>query len=205
MDCSIDNETGTNRHSPPIDENTLSGPPSTTWKDFTHATLRQFPESGTQIEWLEYLGHGQEGIVYKARIGNVEPVAIKVFWRTLRPNPLPLPLGGFRAVEWPFEDESRTVALIEKIKWAMSTHPGIKIRKGPPTHRSAVRNSYSFSDEGRQSLRLASRQGVTDPPPFPPLPTCHGWMRVQRDQLPLLYPPVRHEVDDSVDWHWAIV
>ena len=78
MNYSVDNETGQNRHSPPVDENTLSGPPPTTWNDFTHATLRRFPGRGTQIEWLEYLGHGEEGIVYKARIGNVEPVAIKV-------------------------------------------------------------------------------------------------------------------------------
>ncbi|KAI3334826.1 hypothetical protein F4824DRAFT_467366 [Ustulina deusta] len=205
MNGSVYNETDKHSHSLPVDENTLNGPPLTTWNDFKHAKLRQFPGRGTQIEWFEYLGHGEEGIVYKASIGNGKPIAIKVFWRTLRPNPQPLPRGGFRAVEWPFEDESRTVALIEKIKWVMSTNPEIKIQKGPKTYKNAVRNLYSFSDEGCQSLQTSARQGLTDPPPFPPLPTCFGWLQIQRDQLPLLKPPVRHEVDDSLNWHWAIV
>ncbi|KAK5637587.1 hypothetical protein RRF57_013302 [Xylaria bambusicola] len=110
------NESNKHNHSLPVDENILNGPPPTTWDDFKHARLHQFPGRGTQIKWLDYLGHGEEGIVYKATIGNGDPVAVKVFWRTLRPNPQPLPQGnGFRAVEWPFEDESRIVALIEKI------------------------------------------------------------------------------------------
>ncbi|KAI1300823.1 hypothetical protein F5Y03DRAFT_408180 [Xylaria venustula] len=170
----------------------------------------RFPGCGTQIEWLEYLGHGEEGIVYKATIGNGDPVAVKVFWRTLRPNPQPLPQGnGSRAVEWPFEDESRTIALIEKIEWVMSikTNPErrVKTRKGPKTYKDAVRNLYAFSDESRRSSKTSTRQDLTDPPPFPPLPTCYGWMQIQRDQLPLLDPPVWHEVDSSLDWHWAIV
>ncbi len=87
----------------------------------------------------------------------------------------------------------------------MSTNPEIKIQKGPKTYKNAVRNLYSFSDEGCQSLQTSARQGLTDPPPFPPLPTCFGWLQIQRDQLPLLKPPVCHEVDDSLNWHWAIV
>ncbi|KAI1167420.1 hypothetical protein F5B18DRAFT_601738 [Nemania serpens] len=205
------NETNNYSDSLPIDESILNGPPLTTWKDFKHAKLRQFPGRG-QIRWLEYLGHGEEGIVYKATIDNGDPVAVKVFWRTLRPKPQPLPLGnGFRAVEWPFEDESRTLALIQKIKWVMSTietnpDQSIKIQKGPKTFREAIRNLYSFSDEGRRSCQTSTSQRLTDlPPPFPPLPTCYGWMKIQQDQLPLLDRPVRHEVDGSLDWHWAIV
>ncbi|KAI0862613.1 hypothetical protein F4860DRAFT_106724 [Xylaria cubensis] len=204
----IDNK-ATNKHdqSPPVDEEILSGPPLTTWDDFQNAKLRRFPGPATQIKWLEYLGHGEEGIVYKATIGNGDPVAIKVFWCTLRPKPQPLPRGRFRAVEWPFEDESRTVALIEKIKWVMSNEANqgfVKIRQGPKSHKSAVRNLYSFSNEGRQSFQTSGRQDLADPPPFPPLPACYGWMQVQQDQLPWLDPPVWHEVDD-LDWRWAIV
>lgn len=186
----------------PVDENILDGPPLTTWYGFKHHRLRQFPGHETQIKWLEYLGHGREGIVYKASIGNGDPVAIKVFWRSLRPNPIPLPRGGFRAIEWPFEDESRTIALTQKIKWVMSTNPEVKVRKGPKTYKDAVRNFYLFSDEGRQK---SSHHGLADPPPFPPLPTCYGWMQIQRDQLPLLDHPVWYDIDGSVDWHWAIV
>ncbi len=78
MNGSVYNETDKHSHSLPVDENTLNGPPLTTWNDFKHAKLRQFPGRGTQIEWLEYLGHGEEGIVYKASIGNGKPIAIKV-------------------------------------------------------------------------------------------------------------------------------
>ncbi|KAK5637586.1 hypothetical protein RRF57_013301 [Xylaria bambusicola] len=81
----------------------------------------------------------------------------------------------------------------------------VKIRKGPKTYKDAVRNLYSFSDESRRSSQPSTRQDLTDPLPFPPLPTCYGWMQIQRDQLPLLDPPVWHEVDGSLGWHWAIV
>ncbi|KAI3342054.1 hypothetical protein F4824DRAFT_272351 [Ustulina deusta] len=30
-------------------------------------------------------------------------------------------------------------------------------------------------------------------------------MQIQQDQFPLLDPLARHEVDGSLDWHWAIV
>lgn len=63
---------------PPIDENLLEGPPLTTQRDFRRARLRQFPNGGSKIEWLEYLGHGEEGIVYKATIGSSDPFAVKV-------------------------------------------------------------------------------------------------------------------------------
>lgn len=47
--------------------------------DFTDAKLRQFPQRGSEIKWIEYLGHGKEGIVCKATIGDEQtPVAIKV-------------------------------------------------------------------------------------------------------------------------------
>ncbi|KAI0424630.1 hypothetical protein F5Y09DRAFT_323863, partial [Xylaria sp. FL1042] len=200
MNSSAYNETDKHSHSPPVDapvdDNILDGPALTTWHAFKHAKLRQFPGHGKQIEWLEYLGHGREGIVYKASIGNGDPVAVKVFWRSLRPNPIPLPRGGFRAVGWPFEDESRTIALTEKIKWVMSTNPEVKIRKGPKTYEDAVHNFYLFSDEGRQ--KSSAHQDLSDPPPFPPLPTCYGWMQIRRNQLPLLDHPVWYEVDGSV-------
>ncbi|KAI1439169.1 hypothetical protein GGR50DRAFT_690523 [Xylaria sp. CBS 124048] len=202
----------TNKNHPAsIDEDILDGPPSTTWHDFKHAKLRQFPRHATRIKWLEYLGHGSQGIVFKATIGNGDPVAIKIFWRTLRPDPyrIPLPRGGFRPIEWLFEEESRTVALLEKIKWVMSTETNpeqsVKVEKGPKRYNSALRNLYSFSDEGRRSSRMSTRRELTDAPPFPPLPTCYGWMKVKRSRVPQLYPPLRREMDYNLNWHWALV
>ena len=63
---------------PPIDKHFLIGAPSTTWRDFADAKLRRFPRYETEIKWLGYLGHGREGIVFKAIIGNGHPVAVKV-------------------------------------------------------------------------------------------------------------------------------
>jgi len=63
---------------PPIDESFLQGPPPTARSDFQQARLRQFPDGSAKINWLEYLGHGEEGIVYKATIGGSGPVAVKV-------------------------------------------------------------------------------------------------------------------------------
>ncbi|KAI1174874.1 hypothetical protein F4777DRAFT_579612 [Nemania sp. FL0916] len=192
-----------------IDENTLTGPPPTNWHEFKHPKLRQFPGHGARIKWLKYLGCGSEGIVFKARFGDGDPVAVKVFWLTLRPR-YQCPMGKFKYDTWPFEHESRNVALMEKIRWVMSntgTNPNgsFKIREGPKTRYDALRNLYSFSDESRQSAQTSTRQGVTDAPPFPPLPKCFGWMRIQRDQVPHVRPHVEGLVNDDVDWHWATI
>ncbi len=63
---------------PPIDESFFEGPPLTNRRDFKQARLRQFPICGSKIDWVEYLGHGEEGIVYKATIGDSDPIAVKV-------------------------------------------------------------------------------------------------------------------------------
>ncbi len=139
-------------------------------------------------------------------------MVLSQFWRAQRPSPLPLPTGeGFRAIEWPFEDETRTVALLEKIKWAMAQAEAdpeqtIVVRRDPKTYKDAIYNLHACSDEARRSLKTpdASRDRIP-PPPFPSLPTCHGWMRIKRDDLPRLDQPVWAEVDADLDWQWALV
>lgn len=119
--------------------------------------------------------------------------------------------NGWRAVDWPFEDESRTVALLEKIKWAMETDSTqtIKIRDKPRTRADAITILRAFSDEARQQSTEATTAAVHNPiqpsPPFPPLPACYGWTKVRRDELSRLRPLVWEEVDEQVDWHWAII
>lgn len=68
---------------PAIDEAFLDGEPSTTRYDFEHPKLRQFPRRGSKIKWLDFLGYGREGMVFKASIGNGDPVALKVVRRPL--------------------------------------------------------------------------------------------------------------------------
>jgi hypothetical protein len=63
---------------PPIVEDALEGPPGTSSDDFRNPKLRRFPRYGSEINWLDCLGHGEEGIVFKATIGGGETVAVKV-------------------------------------------------------------------------------------------------------------------------------
>ena len=63
---------------PPIDDDILAGAPPTTWHDFKHAKLRRFRGHAEKIKWLDYLGHGAEGIVFKVAIGDDDPVALKI-------------------------------------------------------------------------------------------------------------------------------
>ncbi|KAI1504588.1 hypothetical protein F5X99DRAFT_19540 [Biscogniauxia marginata] len=192
-----------------VDNNLLEGPPATTWNDLKHARLRRFPGCATDIKWLEYLGHGEEGIVFKASIRDDEtPVAIKVFWHTRRPKPHILPGGTPIHFTWPFKRESRTVALIQKIQWAMSEveqdpKQTVAIKYRPRTRRHAQAMIKAFSEEERYVPRTSTpnSNGLA---PFPPFPTCHGWLKLEKSQLPRLHPPVRKKTDD-IGWHWAIV
>lgn len=95
--------------------------------------------------------------------------------------------------------------MLETIKCAIAKedpkHP-ILIRRGPKTYEDAVDNLYAFSDDARHSPHI---EDGMPPPPFLPLPECYGWMRVKRHELPKLEPPIWEEVDEHVDWHWAII
>ncbi|KAH6972620.1 hypothetical protein EDB80DRAFT_743580 [Ilyonectria destructans] len=195
---------------PAIDETFLEGAPSTTLRDFKYPKLRQFPKRESQIQWLKFLGSGQEGMVFKVSIDDGDPVALKVFWRAKRPtqpspkSPKPMIL------DWPFEDECITAALLEKMKWAMAdddtkvaagANRTITVKKGPETAAEAIENLRAFSDEARQSSETRAKR-PDRVPPFPSLPKCYGWTTVRRDEL--LPIPVVGVVDD-VDWHWAII
>ena len=93
----------------------------------------------------------------------------------------------------------------------------ILIRSGPKTRRDAVRNFLAFSDEGRRLKTASQNSRETEgkksnkstnrapPPPFPTFPKCFGWIRVPRDVLPKIDPPVWKKVDEQFDCHWAII
>ncbi|KAH7146194.1 hypothetical protein EDB81DRAFT_842429 [Dactylonectria macrodidyma] len=199
---------------PAIDGDFLDGLPSTTRSDFEDAKLRRFPGCGSEIQWLEFLGYGREGLVFKVTFGHGDPVALKVFWRAKRPaQPVPRSTEPM-ILDWPFEDECITAALLDQMKRAMADDDAkaaagatrtIATVPGPRTVTEAIRNICAFSDEARQSPRTGAKHSHwVYPPPFPPVPNCYGWTTIHRDQIPFINPPVRSVVDD-VDWHWAIV
>lgn len=137
---------------------------------------------------------------------------IHEFWRTRRPKSQLRPDGQIYTLhEWAMESECLTVALLEKIRWSMAdteSHADRHIApmRKPITKRDAAINLYAFSDEAKASTR--SIPPPEDPiplPPFPPLPLCYGWTAVHRDDIPQLDPPISKDVDNTVDWHWALV
>ncbi|RMZ82253.1 hypothetical protein DV738_g1778, partial [Chaetothyriales sp. CBS 135597] len=196
------------KDTPPILEEPLEGAPGTSSHDFGHPKLRRFPNYQAKIKWLELLGHGEEGIAFKAVVGGGEPVAIKVFWRSQRPAPIPTYRDRVYVPEWPFKEECRIVALLEKMKWAMhyvdqDPTQTICMNRKPENRRDALRNISAFSDEHRSKKR--NHSDAISPPPFPPITRCHGWLTVSRDKLPRFHFSLWREVDEHLDWHWAIV
>ena len=66
-------------HRPFLSEQLLDdeSPPPTAWKDFQTPLHRQFSGHNKDITWRSYLGHGLDGVVFKASIGD-QVFAIKV-------------------------------------------------------------------------------------------------------------------------------
>ncbi|KAG7287027.1 hypothetical protein NEMBOFW57_006527 [Staphylotrichum longicolle] len=195
---------------PPFANEVLEGPPPTTWRDLKRPKLRRFPRHGEDITWLDYLGHGIAGLVFKVTIGGGDPVALKIFWRTRRPRPRLLPTGkGYTQDEWPLEDESHNVALLEKLEYLINNPDDerpLPILRRPKTLADVVANLRGFSDEVRDSPVIPPLP--EDPirmPDFPPLPACYGWTTVHRDEIPHLVPAASDHVDGELGWHWAIV
>ena len=81
----------------------------------------------------------------------------------------------------------------------------ILIKKEVKDENDALYNFFALSDEARPRSRpRTASQNRMPPPPFPSLPRCYGWIKIDWREIPKLDPPVRMPVDE-VDWHWAIV
>jgi hypothetical protein len=61
----------------------LTGWPPSRWDDFRRPQLRRLPESDrSTLELERFLGDGEDGLVFKARIrGRMEPLAVKIVSR----------------------------------------------------------------------------------------------------------------------------
>lgn len=77
------------------------------------------------------------------------------------------------------------------------------ILENPQNRPGAVLNLRAFSDEARLSPMQYHRP--ISPPPFTNITACYGWMKIKRDDIPCLRPPVWNDVDGDVDCHWAII
>ncbi|KAI1502481.1 hypothetical protein F5X99DRAFT_407976 [Biscogniauxia marginata] len=183
---------------PCLDYTPLEGPPATTEKALKNLKLRRFPASVEDIEWLKYLGHGEEGHVYLARINNYGNVAVKVFWHTFRPPPL----NEFEAFTYPLESESEVVDLMQKFEASMSEvkenpKQTIMIKPGPQTRNDAQSNVLAFSKEARESSDKPADGSTKPPPPFPRFRLCHGWFAIENSRLPRVHPRMHRQPDPS--------
>ncbi|KAI0894922.1 hypothetical protein F4806DRAFT_497630 [Annulohypoxylon nitens] len=183
---------------PCLDYTPLEGPPATTEKALKKLKLRRFPASVEDIEWLQYVGHGEEGHVYLARINDYGNVAVKVFWHTFRPPPA----GRILRFTWPLETESQIVDLMQKLEAAMSEvknnpEQTIMIKPGPQIRNDAQANVMAFSKEARESSDKSADESTKPPPPFPPCRLCHGWFAIENSRLPKVRPRMHRQPDPS--------
>ncbi len=126
------------------------------------------------------------------------------FWRARRPKPRPRPNSddGFIQDEWPLEDECHNVALLEKLKWLITTADAdrpLPILRRPRTPPDIAANLRGFSDEARDSpLPTRLPDDLIPMPPVPALTECYGWTTVRRDAMLFQGPEVQLS-DDALD------
>ncbi|KAL2019473.1 hypothetical protein VTK56DRAFT_9589 [Thermocarpiscus australiensis] len=158
---------------------------------------RQFAGHDKPITWRSHLGHGLDGIVFKASIGD-DVYAIKVFWHARPPS----------YSYWSFPRECHVVAMLDKIKWVLEHADGpIMVNANPKTVADAVKNLRAFSDEGRAKPEIF--EDATPVPPFPPITRCFGWMQLDSEKLPRRFHRyLEHEFPrgfQGVGAHYAMV
>ncbi|KAH7016477.1 uncharacterized protein B0I36DRAFT_337835 [Microdochium trichocladiopsis] len=149
-----------------LERRALEGEPSCARKDFLKPRLRYCPFA-QQLQWHAYVGHGTDGMVWKA-FHNNEPYAVKVFWEAKRNDP--------QLYYWAPEIECQNAALLEKIR-SCSQHGRILPHGNPATREQALENLLAFSDDVQQQQRL---RDLATPSTFtiencPRLRRCYGW------------------------------
>ncbi|KFY95926.1 hypothetical protein V498_03004 [Pseudogymnoascus sp. VKM F-4517 (FW-2822)] len=180
-----------------LSEELQQGPPLSSWADFKASRLRQYPHYKEEITFYEVLGSGVDGTVLKVCFGDGEPVAMKVFYHTRRPNPID---GIIRY--WPFERECRNMSLIEKVKYGIEQSSPIYLRSKISTRDEAIQNLFAFSTEGcRKNIFQAVRE-TESVSSIPDMTNCHGWVKVPGETLPSRR--LRRRFDPSFDFY-AIV
>jgi hypothetical protein len=107
--------------------------------------------------------------------------------------------------------ESKNVAIIEKIRWAVehSERP-IQVSNFPENKNTMVKNLWCFSEEGRQrnhhfkdAVSMVSGSDIT---------RCYGWLKLDRKDLPrnFLYilargNPYFYDYTKHSDYYYALV
>ncbi|KAK4076672.1 uncharacterized protein Triagg1_4275 [Trichoderma aggressivum f. europaeum] len=158
----------------------MIGPPDCSWASIRRPRLRACPLPHSFI-WREKLGYGLDGTVWKVEV-NGRPYALKVFWDHKPP-------GGTRY--WAFQRECQISALLQTIRAAVenSAEP-VYLKKEPKTWKDAVRNLYSFSNEGRlkPKMRDAANSISLTTSSFPRIRECYGWLTISGAELSGLGP-----------------
>ncbi|KAG6092135.1 hypothetical protein E4U30_005830 [Claviceps sp. LM220 group G6] len=172
------------REQPFLDDRPMSDTAAAcAWKDFRHPLLGRFTHQGS-FKFMEMLGFGIDGVVWKVRIDS-KTYALKVFWITTSPEG-----RGY----WALQRECHNASLIAKMRFAIenSSDP-IWLNPNPKTFDDAASNLHAFSTEGRSEARFRDMPGAVEYSTAPRLRECYGWTSITGKELwalpSLLKPP----------------
>ncbi|WXC67137.1 hypothetical protein SNK03_012906 [Fusarium graminearum] len=162
------------KEKPFLDEKPMSDTAAAcAWQDFKRPLLGRFTRH-ERVDFIELLGYGQDGIVWKVNIGS-QACALKVFWDNK-------PLEGTKY--WAVQRECQNASLLTKMRYVInnSSDP-IWLHPNPTTFREAASNLHAFSDEGRSRQLYRKMPGAVEYNTAPRLRECYGWARISGREL----------------------
>ncbi|KAF0644050.1 hypothetical protein FPSE5266_20055 [Fusarium pseudograminearum] len=162
------------KEKPFLDEKPMSDTAAAcAWQDFKRPLLGRFTRH-ERVYFIELLGYGEDGIVWKVNIGG-QTYALKVFWENKPPE-------GTKY--WAVQRECQNASLLAKMRYVInnSSDP-IWLRPNPTRFREAASNLYAFSDEGRSRQLYRNMPGAVEYNTAPHLRECYGWTWISGKEL----------------------
>ncbi|KAI0173377.1 hypothetical protein GGR52DRAFT_542896 [Hypoxylon sp. FL1284] len=165
---------------PFLSEELMSKPPSCSAADFTTPRLRRCPFDMASIDWKRShrITGGFDGYTWKIWFhGHDCPYALKMFWDAEPPE-------GSRRYHAP-QRECQNNDILQLMEAAINDVEGssILINPNPKTKLDALKNTFMFSQEGRQ----AGLSNVDFEPmvisSMPRMRQCYGWVKINRSIL----------------------
>ncbi|KAI0387109.1 hypothetical protein F5Y04DRAFT_76962 [Hypomontagnella monticulosa] len=189
-------------HVPFLSEQLMSEPLSCTAADFKTPRLRKCVFDLNSIDWRHSrrIGTGWDGCSWKIRIrGHDRLYALKLFWDTEPGSCSPYTSSsGYHAPQ----RESQNNAILQQIQAAIENveGPPIMINPNPKRRSHALKNTYMFSQEGRQAGLPNAKFEPMIISKMPRMRQCYGWVKISRSTLNTWPPHARPQpwVDDRL-------
>jgi len=128
---------------------------------------------------MKWLGAGIEGGVWKVHFDDGKRVyALKLFWNSF---------GSRRHLvyHWPIMREARSVALLEKVLWALEHNSdSFIVNEYPKSKSEMLQNLQQFSEDYQNKNQTQTFEEPVEMSSGASINRCYGWMRIRKDQLP---------------------